>query len=79
VKLLIDNAVSPDAAELLRAGGHDAIHVRDPGMADVVDEHGRALAATEERGIVSADTDFGACSCLLMPFIPNAVYSVFKC
>ena len=59
MKFLIDNAVSPEVAELLRAAGHDAVHVRDRGMADAADEQLMALAVTEERVIVSADTDFG--------------------
>ena len=38
------DAVSPDVAELLRAAGHHAIHVRDRGMADAADEQLMALA-----------------------------------
>ena len=58
MKFLIDNAVSPDVAELLRVAGYDAIHVRDRGMATAADEHVMALAVAEERVIVSAHTDF---------------------
>jgi hypothetical protein len=57
VRFLIDNAVSPFFADSLVAGGYDAIHVRDLGMAAAPDEDIFALATQEDRIIVSADTD----------------------
>jgi len=59
MKFLIDNALSPVVAEGLRQAGHDALHVRDLGLAAaddvVIFEH----ADRDQRVIVSADTDFG--------------------
>jgi predicted nuclease of predicted toxin-antitoxin system len=59
MKFLIDNALSPRVADGLQAEGHDAIHVRGLGLAAATDEELLKLAATENRVIVSADTDFG--------------------
>jgi predicted nuclease of predicted toxin-antitoxin system len=59
MKLLIDNALSPRVADGLREAGHDAIHVRELGLAAATDEELFELAAAESRIIVSADTDFG--------------------
>jgi predicted nuclease of predicted toxin-antitoxin system len=59
MRLLIDNALGVSVAEGLRQAGHDAIHVRDLGMARASDDEILRLASEERRTIVSADTDFG--------------------
>jgi len=59
VRFLIDNAVSPIVAAVLRQAGHDAVHVRDYGIQASSDEEILSCAQRESRILVSADTDFG--------------------
>lgn len=60
MRFLIDQGLPPRVAELLGAAGHDAAHVRDLEASRAPDEVIVDLAVTQDRVIVSADTDFGA-------------------
>ena len=73
MRFLVDNALSPLVAQALRKAGHEANHVRDYGLAAADDETIMALAASEERVVVSADTDFGTLLALREETRPSVI------
>lgn len=60
MRLLIDANLSGRVAELLRAEGYDAVHVRERSLMDADDETILAFALQEDRVLVSEDSDFSA-------------------
>ena len=73
MRFLVDNALSPTVADRLRTAGHDVVHVRDRGLAAAPDDDVLALAAAEQRVLLSADTDFGTLLARSGAVVPSVI------
>lgn len=73
MRFLIDNALSPLLAAEIKAAGHEATHVRELGMQQADDEAIMGLAASEDRVVVSADTDFGTLAAFHQTRLPSII------
>lgn len=60
MRFLVDESVSPLVVQRLSAAGHDAVHVYDVGLTSKPDPVVLAAAVSEQRVLVTLDTDFGA-------------------
>lgn len=69
----IDAALSPRVAGILARAGHDALHARDLGLQSADDRVIFDRAASEDRILVSADTDFGAILALRQAVRPSVI------
>ena len=59
MRFLLDMNLPPAMADWLRSGGHDAVHVREIGLAHLPDREVFARAAEDGRIVVTFDLDFG--------------------
>ncbi len=59
MRFLLDMNLPPAMAEWLRSEGHDAVHVRELGIASLPDREIFVRAAEEARIVVTFDLDFG--------------------
>ena len=73
MRFLVDNALSTVVADELQRAGHEALHVRDLGMQASTDVEIFELARSDDRVLVSADTDFGTLLALRQPAKPSVV------
>jgi predicted nuclease of predicted toxin-antitoxin system len=59
MKFIVDNSLSWRLAKQLRDMGHDAVHVKEWGLASAEDPAIFARAVIEDRIILTQDVDFG--------------------
>jgi predicted nuclease of predicted toxin-antitoxin system len=58
MRFKVDENLHPDAADLLRSAGHDAMTVFDQGLRGHRDQDNATICQREQRAIVTLDLDF---------------------
>jgi len=74
MRLLLDMGLPRRSAALLRQAGHDAVHLGERGLSRLTEEEIVALAASEERVIVTLDADFSALLALSSATRPSVIH-----
>jgi predicted nuclease of predicted toxin-antitoxin system len=77
VRFLVDNSLSPRMAQGLGFAGHDAVHVRDLGLAGAGDDRVLDRAIQEGRVLLAEDADFG--TILAARDAPSPSVVTFRC
>ena len=73
MRFLLDQNQSPLLLGALTAAGHDAVHVRDLGMSRATDRVILEYAVTDQRIVLSSDTDFGELLAMSNDALPSVV------
>ena len=60
MRLLVDANLPPRVAHRLAAAGHEAVHVAEVELLTATDTEITTYAATEQRVIITSDSDFGS-------------------
>lgn len=74
MRFLLDECVSPLVAPPLAAAGHSVVHARDLGLTGQTDAVVLAAAESDQRVLVTLDTDFGALLAASGAARPSIVY-----
>jgi len=73
MRLLVDEALQDAVAHQLAAAGHDTTHVRLLGLSGHTDDEVMTLALSDNRVLVTTDTDFGTILALTGAAGPSVV------
>jgi predicted nuclease of predicted toxin-antitoxin system len=73
MRLLVDEALQDTVAHQLAAAGHDTTHVRLLGLSGHTDDEVMTLAVSEDRVLVTTDTDFGTILALTGAAAPSVL------
>ncbi|MCB0097835.1 MAG: DUF5615 family PIN-like protein [Caldilineaceae bacterium] len=73
MNFLLDMGIAQSTALFLRAGGHNAIHLREQGLQRMEDEDIILKARAEHRIVLTHDLDFGRIMALSGENLPSVV------
>ncbi len=74
MRFLVDINLSPRLADQLGALGHDVVHAWSLGLGSAPDEALLDRAPSEERVLLSADSDFGTILAVTRATTPSVLY-----
>ena len=73
MRFILDENRSPSLALLLTEAGHDAVHVREFQLSSADDDVILEVARSENRILISGDTDFGALLAMRSDVAPSVI------